>query len=359
MISFSRSHRRLLLLLAQAAFISASPVVAQTTGDFRSAASGNWNAPATWERYDGANWVANFFPTNANAGVITILNGHTVTTSSSVTADQIVVAAGGTLAASSTLTVANGAGVDLDVSGTLLASGGSSAITLQAGTELTVRSGGLFVHNGSSSACVNNSGGTITVENGGKFLLQRSGATIPTATWNAGSTCEVNYGTASTSRPNAGSHGQAFSHFYWNNTNQNGGVDMNNTLTNVAGNLIIDSGLLASFYEFKMNNSSGIGNALYGSNITVNAGKLNWASGGGPFVWTLRGDLVINSGTAMDVSGSASGSYTLLLDSGSVQNYTCPGTNLAVKLNWTINGGTTLNLNDDLPLTASGRYAYG
>jgi autotransporter-associated beta strand protein len=44
-----------------------------------------------------------------------------------------------------------------------------------------------------------------------------------------------------------------------------------------------------------------------------------------------------------------------LLDSGGTQNYTCPGTNLAVKLNWTINSGTTLNLNDDLPLTASGR----
>jgi autotransporter-associated beta strand protein len=57
----------------------------------------------------------------------------------------------------------------------------------------------------------------------------------------------------------------------------------------------------------------------------------------------------------MDVSGSANGSYTLLLDSGGTQNYTCAGTNSATKLNWTIANGTTLNLNDDLPLTAAGR----
>ena len=67
------------------------------------------------------------------------------------------------------------------------------------------------------------------------------------------------------------------------------------------------------------------------------------------------GNLVINPGTAMDVSGSASGSYTLMLDSGVTQNYTCPGTNMATKLNWTISTGTTLNLNDNLPLTAAGR----
>src|SRR5436190_13526008 len=63
----------------------------------------------------------------------------------------------------------------------------------------------------------------------------------------------------------------------------------------------------------------------------------------------------------MDLSGSAGGSYPLLPDSGTVQNYTCPGTNLALKLNWTITNGTTLNLNNDLALTSAGRTlaSYG
>src|SRR5262245_44343752 len=146
-------NRSLLLLLAQTPLLFSMAAFGQTAGDFRSVASGNWAAVSTWERYDGANWVGGFFPTNTSAGIITIQNGHSVTNAASVTADQIVVLAGGTLAVSSTLTVANGNGWDLDVMGTLLALGGSSVITLQAGTEVIIRLGAVFVHNGTSSTC--------------------------------------------------------------------------------------------------------------------------------------------------------------------------------------------------------------
>jgi autotransporter-associated beta strand protein len=356
MLTNSNPVRFLCQLVAASVATFSLPIFAQNAGDYRSAASGNWNVAATWETYDGVNWnLAAVTPTAANAGVVTIQSPHIITNSGSLTADQIVIAAGGTLAASSTLTVANGDAVDLDVSGTLLALGGGSVITLQAGTELTVRSGGVFAHNGSSGTCVNNGGATVTFESGGKFLLQRSGGTIPVATWAAGSTCEVNYIAASTSRPGNNSHGQAFHHFHWNNTNQAAGNDLNNTLTNVAGNLIVDAGLQPSAHEFKLNNSGGSGNQFFGGDIIVNAGRLNWASGSGPFVWTVRGNFLINAGAAMDLSGSASGSYTILLDSGGVQNYTCAGTNTALRMNWTVETGTTLNLNNNLPLTVSGR----
>jgi len=356
MLKTLSSPRFMRQLLALSSLACCLPALAQNAGDYRSVASGNWNVLTTWETYDGVNWIAAAAtPTAANAEIITIQSPHLVTNSASLSADQIVVAFGGALTAVANLTVANGTGVDLEVSGALLALGGGSTITLPAGSELNVKSSGVFAHNGTSSACVNNTGGTVMIESGGKFLLQRSGATIPTATWATGSTCEVNYVTASTSRPANNSHGQAFHHFSWNNTNQNSGNDLANVLTNVNGNLTVDAGPVANAYEFKLNNSSGLGNGFYGGNIIVNAGRLNWASGGGPYVWTFRGNLVINSGTAMDVSGSASGSYTLLLDGGGVQNYTCAGTNIATKLNWTINAGTTLNMNNDLPLPAAGR----
>ncbi len=52
----------------------------QSTGDFRSAQSGNWNQTSTWERFDGSNWVnASAFPTASTAGVILIRQDHTVT----------------------------------------------------------------------------------------------------------------------------------------------------------------------------------------------------------------------------------------------------------------------------------------
>ncbi|MEX1275463.1 MAG: T9SS C-terminal target domain-containing protein, partial [Bacteroidota bacterium] len=37
---------------------SVAPVMAQATGDYRSAASGNWATAATWQRWNGTNWAA-------------------------------------------------------------------------------------------------------------------------------------------------------------------------------------------------------------------------------------------------------------------------------------------------------------
>jgi hypothetical protein len=92
--------------------------------------SGGWSTPATWERFNGAVWVpAVAAPTSAD-GVITIRNGHTVTLFAPVTADQVVINAGGNLnidqfasaSGGNDLTLA-GAGTQLTVNGTLLLRG--------------------------------------------------------------------------------------------------------------------------------------------------------------------------------------------------------------------------------------------
>jgi hypothetical protein len=62
---------------------------AQTTGDYRSAASGNWDALATWERFNGVTWVtpslAEGWPgQNANVNTVTVFAGYTVTLNVSV-----------------------------------------------------------------------------------------------------------------------------------------------------------------------------------------------------------------------------------------------------------------------------------
>jgi fibronectin-binding autotransporter adhesin len=87
--------------------------------DFRSAATGNWNQTSTWEIYYGGSWIpATKTPVSVN-GIITIRNTHTVTATSSITVDQVTVAAGGTLALGSNIVVADGTGTDLSVSGTI------------------------------------------------------------------------------------------------------------------------------------------------------------------------------------------------------------------------------------------------
>src|SRR5262245_1743310 len=70
---------------------------AQSTGDYRSAASGNLNALATWERYNGTTWAAptslQGTPTNGS-GVITVQSPHTVTLNINVSVDQMTIQSG-------------------------------------------------------------------------------------------------------------------------------------------------------------------------------------------------------------------------------------------------------------------------
>src|SRR6478736_2365638 len=182
-------------LFARSALTIPLPALAQTAGDYRSATNGNWNVAATWETYDGANWnAAGVTPTAANANVITIQSPHFVTNTANVNADQVVIAAGGTLvAATGNFTAAAGAGTDLDIYGTFIALSGSSALTIASGANVVVEAGGVFIHNGTSNACVNNTAGATALQfaGGGTFQLQRVGGNVPLATWSVGSTCEI------------------------------------------------------------------------------------------------------------------------------------------------------------------------
>lgn len=93
---------------------------AQSAGDYRSAASGNWNATATWETYNGSAWVAAVATPTSADGAITILNGHNVSITVTVAVDQLTINAGGTLTMTvvgANLTVDNGTGDDMVVDG--------------------------------------------------------------------------------------------------------------------------------------------------------------------------------------------------------------------------------------------------
>ncbi|NNK10486.1 MAG: hypothetical protein HKP08_04005 [Flavobacteriaceae bacterium] len=61
--------------------------MAQTTGDFRSVASGNWNNPAIWQTYNGVTWIAatSYPGQNADADQVLIGNGNTVTLNVDIT----------------------------------------------------------------------------------------------------------------------------------------------------------------------------------------------------------------------------------------------------------------------------------
>ena len=159
---------------------------AAAAGDYRSAGSGNWSTLSTWETYDGSSWIpAVAAPTSAN-GVITIQSGHTVTVAAAFTVDQVGVSAGGVLTISTgTLTVNNGSGSDLEVSGTANLNPGGT-LTISSGADVTVQNGGTWNTNGGTQ-----SASGWVVANGGTYVHNVDGVTIPTATWGPSSTLKI------------------------------------------------------------------------------------------------------------------------------------------------------------------------
>lgn len=93
---------------------------AQSLGDYRSAANGDWAAAGTWQMYSGIAWVPAVLPPTPLTGVITIKDS--VTVSGSDSADQVVVTGAGVLnvLGGATLKLLNGTGTDLASEGRLI-----------------------------------------------------------------------------------------------------------------------------------------------------------------------------------------------------------------------------------------------
>ena len=93
--------------------------IGQIGSAYRSAASGAWELAATWEKYVSGSWIPSTdTPSSAGDGIV-ILSSHTVSTSTTLTVDEFTIASGGTLLLGSNMTVADGAGTDFMVNGTL------------------------------------------------------------------------------------------------------------------------------------------------------------------------------------------------------------------------------------------------
>jgi hypothetical protein len=190
---------------------SPSIAVNAASGDFRSAATGNWNAIATWQTWNGSSWVAASTTPAGGAGTnITIQSTHTVT-------DNVAVG----------------------LTGALIAQGTAS---FSAGGSITVGSGGLVQNSGA----INSSATTLIFISGGTYqhTFTTAAGTIPTATWNTNSTCEViGYTTLDNSggTPVIGGFSQAFGNFMWNCVSQSGTITAIGALNTVNGNFTLAS----------------------------------------------------------------------------------------------------------------------
>lgn len=131
-------------------------IFSNTTDYFRSAATGDWAALATWQSSpDNSTWsAATLIPTNA-ANTIYIRSGHTVTVSSNQDMDQVIIESGGILFHSAnTLTVHDGSGDDI-----------------------VVQSGGIFTLASNSNGPQFNGTATVNINPGAMLRLSATGLT--------------------------------------------------------------------------------------------------------------------------------------------------------------------------------------
>lgn len=154
----------------------------QIAGDYQSVATGNWNALAIWQTYNGTAWVAAAVtPTAANANVITIQTGNSVTLNiGALNIDQVIVNGTlltGTTAATGSFVIANGVGVDLTINGTFTDNLTTGVITFQAGSVWEFGTSGTLIKTSGSSSNnwqLNYNGGAATMPATANWIIRKA-----------------------------------------------------------------------------------------------------------------------------------------------------------------------------------------
>src|SRR5213082_195194 len=321
----------------------------QAAGDYRSIQSGNWSSTGTWERFNGASWVAAVATPSSLDGQITVRAGHTVTVAASVTADQVIVQAGGQITVNNAfiLTIANGAGTDLDVFGTVNVAG---TLTINAGAAAVVESGGILQNSGAV-----NTTGTLTFASGGKYqhTYTTSAGTIPTATWNAGSTCEITgYTTYNTANSPRGGLAQNFYNFTWNCPAQTGTITLHGNIATVNGDFTLvntGSGTLMA-----LQNGDGTTLTLaIGGNLNLQGGTLDANNGATAASINLAGSYNETGGAFL-----CSGAGGLALNfTGINKTFTqSAGAINTANISFTVNAGASLTLNNGLSVSTGQNF---
>lgn len=150
---------------------------------YRSIANGNWTNIATWESSpDNLTWNPAVMPPTNFSRTITVRSPHVVTVSSNIRTDETIVANGGTLNwTAGVLTLANGAGVDLQIDG-ILSDNSPSNVLFNAGATWSLGAGGTVIKTSAGSANNwrdNYNGGIVNIPGTALWIIRKTGAPNP------------------------------------------------------------------------------------------------------------------------------------------------------------------------------------
>jgi hypothetical protein len=292
--------------------------VTQTTIDsdyFRSKSTGAWTTAANWESSrDNINWVSSTLAPTTAANTITIRNTHKITISSPVTADQIIVENGATLAL-------NGANLTLN-DGT--------------GTDLTINSGGTFDNGGENQ--IRNGGGSPSISITGTFITRAAqgfvgpNTAIPSITTTLESGSTVEYGLAG------------------NQTVQGTPIYQNITFSGSGTKTLVGTNSVAGTVTIKDTAILNIGNHTFGgtnTNLTMSGSSRFITSGTGTKP-DMGGTYSLSGGVIEFANNSAT---TQTIRNKSYQNIEITGSNVRNS-----NGNITINDNGTFTVKNGGVF---
>lgn len=327
-------HRLTIFKVLCFTLVFSSMLFAQAAGDFQSHQTGNWIDAASWERFDGTSWItpAPSFP-DSGVGRIAILAGHTITVSEDLIADSVFVSGQLNIAAGKTFTVAKPRGTER----------------------------GIIV----------NTGGVVVVN--GTYKHDRNAGSLPTATWNTGSTFELT-GVTGTSPSNAN---QNFYNVVINCPNLGSNLNLGWSGNTISGDITVLDTKSSRYYmtsptansgnpititvlgdinivngTFSINGSGSIGDYtvhIYGD-INVQAGNFGPSRGSGASgVVNLYGDFTVSNATLQ----SSSANIKFAFAKGGTQQVTLTNVTLSGGLCWEVKNNSVVNLNSNFVLNNS------
>ncbi|MCU0420812.1 MAG: T9SS type A sorting domain-containing protein [Cyclobacteriaceae bacterium] len=258
--------------------VTASSVVAQTVGDYRTVASGDWDDITIWQRFDGVSFVpATVFPEASNANAIVVRNPHSV-----------AIAAG-----------SDGIAID--------------QLTIQSGATFTVEGFSIVIENGAGTDLVN--AGTISADpaaiqfsDNSTYEHAQNGGEIPAADWGADSECLIS-GVTNTAPLNLA---QNFYHLTWSSS-QTGNVNLNGALTEVIlGNFTIsNTGATNERLRFFTDGGSGEVLSVSGNLIISGGASVAFTNTGSDCQVFIGGDFINSSSRRQTLALGAGGSIVM------------------------------------------------
>ena len=308
-------------------FTAGAPL-SNATYYYRSSVNGgSWNTALNWQSsVDGlSGWATASSPPNYKSAAIMIRNGFNINSNGTVTADDITIDTGAVLTISAgTFTLNNGTAVtDLIINGTLTYSGGT------------------FTQNASS-------GTNFSANSSYNHAITASTLTLPIATWDIASNCNVTGLNNSSIISGGATIGQTFGNFTFDNSNQTTYINIENNNFRVNGTLTVGPNAITQRVSFT--NTGSNSNTI--NRVVVSNGQLN-AAGGGNETLTITNDVSVTDGLFVISGGSGTATVDIGTDlsisgNGTVQILgisSSPSQNLRIRRDLLISGASPqLNL---------------